>query len=180
VPECATWVMLLWMTLISYGCGYRIQGSVGILPYGIQSLGIPIFRSLTNQYKIEQQISSAVLKEFSLRTRVTVNSASSGVDGVLLGEIHSVSSTPVTFGTQTVGSETFGSAFLVTVRLSVKLMRLNDSKVVWQNDDYLFRERYVLNSNVRDFFFEEGPALDRLSRDFAASLVSTILSIPKP
>ncbi|MBP1602108.1 MAG: hypothetical protein H6Q06_2259, partial [Acidobacteria bacterium] len=44
------------------------------------------------------------------------------------------------------------------------------------NPNFLFTERYVLTSKVTDYFSQEGPALDRLSRDFAASLASTVLS----
>ena len=152
-------------------CGYQVRSSVQKLPAGIKSLGVPTFHNTTSQYKVEQQISSAVLKEFLSRTRLPVNSSSSGVDAVLLGEIRNVSSTPVTFGT-----DTFASAFLVTVLMSVKLVRSSDSKVLWENSDFLFRERYVLNTKLSDFFSEENPALDRLSREFAASLVSTVLN----
>ena len=172
--------VLLGIALICSACGYRVRSSVGKLPAGIQSLGIPTFRNRTSQFKIEQLISSAVLKEFSVRTRAIVNSSNSGVDSVLLGEIRGVSSTPVTFGSQTEQSQTFGSAFLVTVQVSVKLMRLKDSAVIWQNDNFLYRERYVLNSSVTDFFSEENPALERLARDFAASLTSIILDQSTP
>ncbi len=174
--------LLLWlgMVLICSACGYRVRSSVGRMPSGIQSLGIPTFRNLTSQYKIEQLISSAVLKEFSLRTRIPVSSSNSGVDSLLLGEIRSVSSIPVTFGTETIGSQTFGSAFMVTVQISVKLIRQKDSTIIWQNQDFTFRDRYVLNANVRDFFSEENPALERLARDFAASLASTLLDRSAP
>jgi hypothetical protein len=168
-------VLLIAMLVMGAGCGYRIRGSVGRLPSGILSLGIPTFRNSTNQYKIEQLISIAVLKEFSIRTRVPVNSRGSGVDAVLLGEIRNVSSVPATFG-----SQTFGSAFLVTVQVSAKLVKLKDSTVIWQKEDFLYRERYVLNNTVRDFFSEENPALERLARDFAASLASTIIENRKP
>jgi hypothetical protein len=157
------------------GCGYQIHSSVRSLPAGIQSLGIPTFRNMSHQYELEQQISSAVIKEFTTRTRIPVNSSSSGVDAVLIGEIRNVSSSPVTFGT-----DTFGSAFLVTVNMSAKLVRSSESKVLWENSDFLYRERYVLNSKLRDFFSEENPALERLAREFAASLVSTILNSSIP
>ena len=156
-------------------CGYRVRSSVGKLPSGMQSIGIPTFQNFTNQYKIEQLLSSAVLKEFSMRTRTPVNSSSTDVDAVLLGEIQSVSAVPVTFGTQTIGSQTFGSAFLVTVQVSVKLKRIKDSAIVWQRDNFLYRDRYVLNADVKDFFSEENSALERLARSFAASLASAIL-----
>jgi hypothetical protein len=166
--------------LVGSSCGYRIRSSAGTLPSGLQSLGIPTFRNLTGQYKIEQIISRALLQEFSLRTKARIDSSSSGVDSVLLGEIRGVSSVPVVFGSQATGSQTYGSAYLVTVQLGAKLVRLKDSSVLWQNDDFLFRERYVLNSSVRDFFSEENPALERLARDFAASLASTILERTAP
>jgi len=145
------------------------------MPSGIRSLGIPTFLNLTSQYKIEQLISSAVLKEFSLRTRIQISSSNTGVDSVLLGEIRNVSSAPVTFG-----SESFGSAFMVTVQVSAKLVRLQDSAVIWQNENFFYRERYILNSKVKDFFSEENPALSRLSSNFAGSLVSAILQRSRP
>ena len=153
------------------GCGYRVQSSVRNLPSGIRSLGIPTFTNSTTQYRIEQRITGALLKEFSTRTRAEVNSNSTGVDAVLVGEIRQVFSNPVTYA-----SDAFGSAFVVTVQVSVKLVRTSDSATLWENTDFLFTERYVLNSNVSDFFSEEGPALDRLSQEFASSLASTVLS----
>jgi hypothetical protein len=162
------------------GCGYRVRGAVGTLPDQAQSLGIPTFRNSTTQYKIEQVISQAVLKEFAARTRATVNSSRSGVDLVLLGEILDVSSVPVTFDTQEGSSQTTGSTFRVSVRISVKLVRLSDASTIWKNDDFLFSERYVLNTNVRDFFSEDNPALERLAGHFAASLASSILTRSKP
>jgi hypothetical protein len=148
-----------------------VRSAVKGLPDGITSLGVPTFQNLSAQYRLEQRITGAVLKELSARTRIPVNSAGAGVDAVLLGEIRSVSSSPVTFG-----NDTFASAFLVTVQMGVKLVRVRDSAVLWQTPDFLYRERYILNSNVTEFFSEENPALDRLSREFAASLVSTILN----
>ena len=93
-----------------------------------------------------------------------------GVDAVLIGEIHSVHSSPITFG-----DSSFGSGFMVTVQLSVKIVRTTDSKVIWQDKNILFQDRYAKNSDTRDFFSEDNPALDRLARSLAASLVSTII-----
>jgi hypothetical protein len=157
--------------MIAAGCGYRVRSSVRTLPEGIGSLGIPAFVNHTSEFRLEQRITSAVIREFSTRTRMPVRPSVSGVDAILAGEIRQISSVPVTFE-----SDTFGSAFLVTVYLSVKLIRTTDSSVIWENPDLVFRERYVLNREVRDFFSEEHPALDRMAREFAAALASTVLS----
>jgi hypothetical protein len=164
-------IFVLSLLLFISGCGYRVKSSMGSLPSGVESLGIPTFINRSPQFKLEQRISGAVLGELTARTPVPVNSSSTGVDAVLRGEIRSVSTSPVTFG-----SDTFGSAFLITVQMSVKLVRVKDSKILWENANFLFRERYVLNNKLSDFFSEENPALDRMSHDFAASLVSAILN----
>ena len=164
-------LMLIVFALGNVACGYQVKSSVRSLPSGIQSLGIPTFKNASPQFKVEQRISSAVLKEFSIRTHIPVNSDSSNVDAILVGEIGSVSASPVAFG-----ADSFASTFLVTVQIRVKLVKAKDATVLWENNNFLFRERYVLNSVVKDFFSEENPALDRMARDFAASLVSIILN----
>ena len=173
-------ILLLAGSIALCACGYRVRSSVAALPSGAQSIGIPTFRNSTTQYKIEQLISRAVLKEFTERTRASVNSSGSGVDLVLRGEIRDIKSIPVTFGTQNERSQTTGSALMVTVQLSVQLVRLNDSKIIWKNDNLIFSERHIINSEVREFFSEENPALERLARSFASSLASAILNRSKP
>jgi hypothetical protein len=167
---------LPFVLVLNQACGYRVRSSIGRLPDDMKSIGIPTFKNLTNEFKIEQIITSALLKEFSSRTQCRVNSSSSGVDLVLMGEIRSLDLLPVTYRTQNVGEKTFGSAFQVTLRVGVKLIRQRDSAIIWQNDDFVFRERYMLNTNVRDFFSEENPALERLAKNFSSELASSILN----
>jgi hypothetical protein len=167
---CAVIPVLLAASVASPGCGYHVRSAVRPIPGGVESLGIPTFRNLTPQYRLEQQMTQAVVKEFAVRTRVPIRASESGVDAVLRGEVRGMSATPVTFG-----ADSFGSAFLVTVQLAVKLVRSRDGAVLWENPDFLFRERYELNRRVVDFFSEENPALERLARELAASLASTVL-----
>jgi hypothetical protein len=173
-------LVLLGITLLCSACGYRVRGAAAEFPAGIESIGIPTFVNNTSQYKIEQLITTAVLDEFRLRTRAPVNSNRSDVDSVLLGEIRDVDSVPVAYGTQKIGNRTFGSAFMVTVSVSVKWVRSRDSAVLWQNENFVHRERYVINSNLQDFFSEENPALQRLAKDFAGRLASSILDQSTP
>lgn len=176
----AQFVLLLGTLLIYSACGYGLRSSVSKLPYDMQSLGIPTFKNLSSTPGIEQIVTRALLQEFSLRTRSHIDSSNSGVDAVILGEVRGMTSTPVTFGTQKNSSQTLGTAFLVTVHVSAKLVRMHDSVVLWQNDDFVFRERYALNANVKDFFSEENPALERMANSFAASLASSILNRTNP
>jgi len=162
------------------GCGYKVRSSVGSLPENIQSLGIPTFGNITTHYRLEQLVTGAVLKAFNAGTRIPVHSGQSGVDAVLFGEIQSVQSTPVTFDPRS-----FGAAYMVTLQMRARLIRQKDSKIIWRNEKLIFRERYTLNSDVKDFFSEENPALERMAGDLAVSLVNSVieshsLDSPKP
>ena len=63
----------------------------------------------------------------------------------------------------------------VTVRLSVELRDRRTKKLLFSNSEYTFREQYEITSDLDSFFEERNPALQRLGRDFAATLVSAIL-----
>ena len=53
--------------------------------------------------------------------------------------------------------------------------RLEDRRtgnVLYRNDNFVFREPYEISTDVPTFFEESGPAMDRVSRDFARRLVA--------
>jgi hypothetical protein len=164
-------LLLIFALALYAGCGYRIAGAVSNPPGGIRSLGIPTFANETREYKLEQQLTAAVLKEFALRTRIPITSQSRDVDAVLEGRILNLNSSPITFG-----ADSFASAFNVTVDISVRLVRLKDRAVLWESQGFSYRAQYVLNSKVNQFFSEENAAVERLAKDFAASLASSILA----
>jgi hypothetical protein len=63
---------------------------------------------------------------------------------------------------------------LVTVHTKVELIDNQSQKSVYQNNDMVFRDEYQISSDVQSFFEEQDPALERMSRDFAAQLVSNV------
>ena len=168
--------VLMSAALLFSGCGYRVRSAVGRLPGGAESIGIPTFRNLTGEPEIEQILTRALLREFSARTRGRVDSSDSSADLVLLGEVKEVNVVPVTFGAQNSGELTFSSAFQVTVRVGVRLVRRRDSAVIRENENFVFRERYTLDSDVRNFFAGDNPAFERLARNFAASLAGVVFN----
>ena len=48
-------------------------------------------------------------------------------------------------------------------------------KVLYQNQNYTFREQYQVSREVSSFFEEDAPAMDRLAREFARTLVSSVV-----
>jgi hypothetical protein len=51
----------------------------------------------------------------------------------------------------------------------------NHGKILYDNPSYVFREQYQVSRELSSFFEEDSPALERLSRSFARTLVSNIL-----
>ncbi len=66
------------------------------------------------------------------------------------------------------------SSALVVVTAKVTLTD-RKGKVLYENPSYLFREKYQVSQELATFFEEDSPALQRLSREFARTLVSNVL-----
>ncbi len=163
--------LLLALTLAGLGCGYRQAGRTSQLPPGLSTIAVPGFINQTQTYRIEQQLTGAVVREFHTRTRYRIANEDDGsADAVLNGVVLSTQLAPVTYDSTTGRA----SSALVTVRMKVSLVD-RQGRVLYQNDRYEFREQYQVSREISSFFEEESPALDRLSRDFARTLVSNIL-----
>ena len=50
-----------------------------------------------------------------------------------------------------------------------------EGRVLYQNSTYRFRQQYETTQDLVTFIQEDGPAEQRLARDFAQSVVSDIL-----
>ena len=61
---------------------------------------------------------------------------------------------------------------MVTLKVS---LTDREGKVLYENPAYLFREQYQVSRELSSFFEEDSPALQRLSRDFARTLVCNVL-----
>jgi len=157
--------------LVSAGCGYHTAGHVVTLPSTVQTIAIPEFVNQTPTYKIEQRLTSSVVHEMVARTRYhIVNSASDSADATLSGVVLSTYTTPLTYDSQTGRA----ASVLVTVSMKVSLTD-KQGKVLYQNPSYIFRDQYQVSQDLASFFQEDSPAFQRLSRDFARTLVSNIL-----
>jgi hypothetical protein len=47
-------------------------------------------------------------------------------------------------------------------------------KILYRSDSFLFRNQYEISTDVKSFFEEQDPALDRLAQDFATRLVAAV------
>jgi outer membrane lipopolysaccharide assembly protein LptE/RlpB len=153
------------------GCGYHAAGTAAELPQNIHTIAIPGFVSQSQTFRIEQLLTDAVVREFDARTQYhVIHNTNSDADAVLKATVTSASAAPLAYDSQT------GRAVSALVTVSVKVtLTDHQGKVLFENPSYLFHEQYEISSDLTSFFQEDSPAVDRLSRDFARTLVANIL-----
>ena len=156
-------------------CGYALAGRGSFLPDYIKTLGIPMFGNATQYQTVEQVFTQKVRLEFQSSRRYTVVPSDEGVDGIVRGEISSISLQPVSLNANQLASRT-----RVTVILKVKFEDVKEGKTLWENPALSFSDEYELanpsiGQDVSAFVGNERVAMDRLSTDFARSVVSAIL-----
>lgn len=156
---------------LTTACGYHTAGHAVALPDNLRTIAIPAFINETQTYKVEQMLTGAVVREMVTRTHYHVlDSANGDADATLRGVVTSTSTSPLTYDSRTGRA----ASVLVIVGMRVSLTD-KQGKVLYDNPSYLFREQYQVSRELTSFFEEDTPALQRLSQDFAHTLVSNIL-----
>ena len=153
------------------GCGYHALGAATHLPPEIKTLAVPVFATRTEASGTEEALTEAVIREFTSRTRFRVTpDAGEDADAVLHGTILKQTTAPLTYNSATQQS----SSFIITIVASVTLTA-HDGRILYQNENYVFREQYQSTTNLTTFIQEDPAAIQRLSREFARQLVADVL-----
>ena len=155
------------------GCGYRVVGRDDAMPKTIHVIAVPALENKTTSYRIEQRLTAATIREFLQRTRYRIVSDPAAADAVLTGKITSLEATPLLINTAD-PSNVRATTMLVTVVCDVTLTDSATQKVLYHDGNLLFRNQYEITSDVKSFFEEQDPALDRLARDFAQRVVAAV------
>jgi outer membrane lipopolysaccharide assembly protein LptE/RlpB len=154
------------------GCGYHTAGHATRIPASVRTIAVPVFVNQTQTYRIEQMLTRDVVREFISRTHYQVSNDPAGhsADAILKGTVVSAHAAPLTYDAQTGRI----SSAIVTVSMKVSLAD-NAGHIFFDNQNYTFRQQYQVSREVTSFFEEETPALQRMSQDFARTLVADIL-----
>ena len=162
---------VLTLLLLLTGCGYHAVGSSAHLPPQVRTLAIPIFTTNAQAFHTETAFTEAIIREFNTRTRYRVlNADSASADATLHGTILSEIASPLTYDANS--GQT--SSYLLTITAKVTLTA-HDGRILYQNDALAFHEQYQSTQDITNFIQEGSPAVLRLSRSFAQTLVSDIL-----
>jgi hypothetical protein len=159
----------------SWGCGYSLAGRGSFLPAYIQTIGVPLFGNRTPVFNLETQLTEKVRSEFIGRGKYKILPDAEGVDALLTGNVVGVVATPVSLNLSGLATR-----YMLTMNASVELRDVKQNEVIWQNPGLLFRQEYDVETGPASldpaaFFGQDANAFDRMTTDFARTIVSAIL-----
>lgn len=172
-------VLLAAAAAAASGCGYALSGRGSSLPDYIRTIGIPLFENRTPFVTIEQLFTEKVRVEFQSRGRYAVQPTEPGADAIVRGEVTGIAATPAAYGNQQLATR-----YRFNVTVSVKVDDVKQQKTLWENPSLVFSDEYELQNQLSagdaaaqgaSFLAEERALMERLSTDFARSVVSSIL-----
>ncbi len=152
-------------------CGYHVAGQATRIPPDVKTIAVPAFKNTSSTFHIEQQVTAAVTHEMLERTHYNIVAKPDAADAVLKGTVKSVRTRALTFDNNT----GLATSLQAVVELDVKLEDQHSHRVLFSNANYTYREEYQVSEYPSALFEEDKPALDRLSRDVARTLVTDIL-----
>lgn len=165
-------LLLIYALLLLFpACGYQVAGKAARIPPDVKTIAVPAFKNVSTTFRIEQQITSAVTQEFVARTGYRIVADPGQADAVLQGTVKDVRTRALTFDVNT----GLATSLQVQVIADVKLEDVHSHKVLFANNNYLFRAEYQISETPAALFREDAPALDRLSHELARNLVTDIL-----
>lgn len=142
------------------------------LPQRIRTIAVPAFQNQALRYKIEHRFTEAVISEIVRRGRgLRVQAEREGADAVIDGVIKSFN-----FSGVLLDSRGRARIFEVTVTAAVTVRDQVENRVLYDNQNYVFRGEFEFADDPRSFFNEEDPAIQRIARSFAESVVSTLIN----
>ena len=170
-PRSPYLLVCLATTLLTLSCGYHVAGRADTLPDTLKVIAIPTFENATTEFKIEQYMTQAVVREFISRTRYDVVSDETLADATMRGVVINFFVYPVIFDPAT------GRATSITTLMQMRLSLVDrkTGEVLYENPNFEYREYYEVTTDPDAYFEERQSALRRSSRDAARTIVSAIL-----
>ena len=152
-------------------CGYKRAGKGKGLPADIKTIAVPVFQNSSLKYRVEQRFTRAVIEEILKRARgLRVTTVPDEADAVLTGDIRNFRPAGALLDDQ-------GRIRVWNVRIMVSVTVRNQKtkKIIYNNPRLMFEGEYQLSDDPESFFNEENPAVERIAKEFAQTMISTIL-----
>lgn len=144
------------------------------LPKDIKTVAVPAFQFEAKgaRYRVQTRFTEAVSREIIRRGNgLKVQGTREGADAVLEGTIRDFNFTGVLLD-----KDGRARIYEVTIVTAVTIRDLKENKVLYDNQNFIFRDSFEFSSDPRSFFNEEDPAVERMARAFAEAAVSAFVN----
>lgn len=144
------------------------------LPSSIKTVAVPIFQSEARgvRYKLDSRFTEAVMREVIKRGGgLKVQGTREGADAVIEGNIKDF-----IFSGVLLDSAGRARVYEVTISGAVTVRDLRNNRVIFDNQNFIFRDSFEFSNDPRSFFNEEDPAVERMAKAFAEAVVSTVIN----
>ncbi len=144
------------------------------LPKNIKNIAVPAFQFEAKgmRYRVESRFTEAVSREIIRRGReLRVQGTTKGADAVVEGTIRDF-----TFSGVVLDRNGRARVYEVVIVGAVTVRGLPDNKILYDNQNFVFRDSFEFSEDPRSFFNEEDPAVERMARAFGESVVSAIVN----
>lgn len=144
------------------------------LPKDIKTIAVPAFKFEAKgiRYRVESRFTEAVTREIIRRgSGLKVQGSLEGADAVVEGNIRDFA-----FSGVLLDREGRARVYEVVITSAVTIRDLRANKILYDNQNFIFRDSFEFSDDPRSFFNEEDPAVERMARAFAESVVSTIVN----
>lgn len=144
------------------------------LPKNVRTIAVPVFQFEVEgaRYRVESRFTDAVTREVIRRGRgLKVQSRRENADAVIEGTIRNFAFTGVLLD-----RDGRARVYELTIVAAVTVQDLESNKILYDNQNFVFRDSFEFSEDPRSFFNEEDPAVERIARAFAESVVSTIIN----
>lgn len=144
------------------------------LPKNIKTVAVPAFQFEAKgmRYRVESRFTEAVSREIIRRGNgLKVQGTRTGADAVVEGTIRDFS-----FSGVLLDREGRARVYEVAIVGSVTIRDIRQNKILYDNQNFVFRDSFEFSEDPRSFFNEEDPAVERMARAFAESVVSAVVN----
>lgn len=144
------------------------------LPKNIRKIAVPAFQTEARgvRYRVGSRFTEAVSREIIRRGNgLKVQGSTQGADAVVEGTIRDFS-----FAGVLLDRDGRARVYEVTIISAVTIRDLKEDKILYDNQNFIFRDSFEFSEDPRSFFNEEDPAVERIARAFSEAVVSAIVN----
>jgi hypothetical protein len=144
------------------------------LPKNIRRVAVPAFQTEPRglRYRVASRFTDAVGREIIRRGNgLKVQGSTDGADAVVEGTIRDFRFTGVLLD-----RDGRARVYEVTIVSAVTIRDLRENKILYDNQNFVFRDSFEFSEDPRSFFNEEDPAVERIARSFSEAVVSAIVN----